>query len=141
MNIRKLAENFTQKIAVLVIVLLAIQFVAWKLEPSDVVSVSNEPFPTEKAEYRVGERIKYYVDYCKKLPVEGTIYRYVGVRLVTTELSNFDEGCRSIEQDSVTIPIDAKEGWTNIKIVSEYYINPIKTVKYTRHTQDFLVVK
>lgn len=114
---------------VAVAVLLLILY--WVYQPSDVLDVKNNPFPTRivKDPSTGNNIVILHVDYCKKIAINGKVrVSYVSQ---TNEVflpiadENGPKTCMTTDLP-ILIPKDLPSGMYKIKFRATYNINPLK---------------
>lgn len=117
----------------------------WYVYPYKLIEFKNSPFPVinENAIVQNGDRLRYKIDYCKYTDESPTVVKYF-IDGVIYEVNTVDgileKGCHQSVMD-VYVPKAIPGGSYSVKVVATFKPNPIRKIKYTSQTQNFIVVK
>jgi len=117
----------------------------WMVFPLRVAEVVS-PVKTEHLEYRVGETVRYDLDFCiykktkvtiSKRFVDGTVHF-----LPSNDLVSDDMGCYNNKNVvGAVVPKGLAVGEYILKVTALHYVNPLKTVAVYWQTEPFQIVK
>jgi hypothetical protein len=115
----------------------------WLLYPYKIAEFKNVPFPimNENSTVTRGERVRYEIEYCKYTNESPSLTKYFidGVIYETPKSpSSVPSGCGKIISDAY-VPKAIPTGVYSIKSIAEYKVNPLRTIKITNYTQQFIV--
>ena len=105
----------------------------------------NLPFPTDKASYVHGERIRLYVDQCRHVE-SPTVSRQQFVDTLTYNLSVIEgpgrpKGCASVWTSGTLVSDNLPPGHYYLQGINEYEVNFLATRYVTWRSQEFEVVR
>lgn len=123
--------------------IMIVVVVYWLIYPYKVADFNNLPFPimNENKTVSRGERLRYFIDYCKytdtmpeltKFIIDGVVYempKTVGIA---------HKGCNNAVSD-VYIPRSIPSGTYHLKTVARYKVNPLRTIEIVNETEAFTV--
>lgn len=118
-------------------------FAFWLIFPLKV-NTTQSPVIVDKQVYRPGDRITYTLSYCKYKNMPGTVYRSLvnSTRTTFTAISgSLPTGCHMIRVSDLVIPDYTDDGLYHIEGYTEYKVNPIRTIKSSWQTEEFMIVK
>ena len=116
----------------------------WLWYPYEVITFASVIVPTSKTAYVAGERVSYFVDYNKKLPLAGNLSRALvdGTRTNYPTISTFlTPGKKQVWVSDLTIPAYSPAGVYHIEVSAEYDVNPLRTISVQFRTVDFAVLE
>ena len=115
----------------------------WLLFPQRTIWLTGS-VTTDKTIYRPGDRLTYYLPYCKTKDIPGTVYRTLvnSVKIsFTTVQSNLPMGCHTVAISELVIPDYVDTGIYHIEGDGERVANPLVKVYTHWKTNDFKIVK
>lgn len=111
--------------------------------PVKVMTVNTpEPIPVENKVVLPGERLEYYLDYCKYTPARATVYRaLVDGQVITLQptLGGLPEGCHKTLISTTVIPQTLNPGEYYLDVYLEYPVNFIRKESVHYRTEYFRV--
>jgi hypothetical protein len=99
---------------------------------------------TEKNEYHIGELVRGYFTYCKPRDMKATItWNLINGYLLQypSKVSNFPSGCHEkmlVDIEKIPMEIVGSDHF-RLEVTAEYKINPLRTITYKFHTNNFTV--
>jgi len=130
--------------ATLVALALLMALVAyWLWFPYEVITFKTYTVPTDKQTYIAGERVSYFVDYDKKLPLRGRLSRALvdGTRTNYPSINTFlTIGKNQTWVSDLAIPAYSPAGVYHIEVSAEYQVNPLRTINVQFQTAEFAVL-
>lgn len=135
--------QFISITAIISAISMIIMVVYWLTYPYKVADFKNNPFPIMNENRIVvrGERLRYFIDYCKytnimpeltKFIIDGVVYempKTVGIAY---------KGCNNVVSD-VYIPRSIPSGTYHLKTVARYKMNPLRTIEIINETERFTI--
>jgi len=120
--------------------LTALYWAFWPYTPQ-----THPPYPahTSKPVYTAGERFSYLVEYCKLTDAHATVNRALvdGIRITFNPiLSDLPLGCSTFNSMTLHIPEFTPPGKYYVDIITEFRVNPIRTVAVKYRTEEFEVI-
>jgi hypothetical protein len=141
------AERIIFNIA-LVITIIAIIIcligIAWYLQPSNVLTIYNEPIPTLKDKVIAGNTVIFKIEYCKHTNDVGKVNWYIvgnnAVTLLPSYTDTTQKSCGTV-LDPIIIPPQLHPGMFYIVWQVTYPINPLKSDYTEFRSRDFNIIK
>ena len=120
-------------------------FLCWMIFPLKVTTVES-PVVTDKQEYKVGETIKYDLDFCiykktkvtiSKRFVDGTVHFMPSYDIVSGDM-----GCHHNDKVvGAVIPLNLEPGEYILEITALHYVNPIRDFSVMWETEPFQIIE
>lgn len=114
----------------------------WLYAPTKVLHIHNAPFPVRPTTQKADALVFLDAEYCKLLPVTGTVRRSLVSSTVRIMLplqkDNSPEGCVN-SQVPVLIPKQIVPDTYTVHIEVTYQVNPLKQMTETIDSQPFVV--
>ena len=150
-EMKKITSKFVDNAWVIRVVLslplvLLILLAVWLYAPVNIIDFSPQPFSVLTKEVKAGSDVIYRYHYCKYANYQlNSVTKYLLDGQVIT-LTSIEErtplklGCGDIMK-STHIPITVLSDTYRLKIVSEFQVNPVRTVTITTYTEPFKIIE
>ncbi|MFZ2992534.1 MAG: hypothetical protein WA061_02350 [Microgenomates group bacterium] len=142
-------EKTLNKILIGILVLIAMSMGAgmylYLFDMNPPLIIHNNPIPTDKSTYHLGEDIYVTFDYCRytDAPVERYISFIDGMtfQLPPVYSAGGEIGCNINKTKIATVPLSLPTGIYHLRGKSEYDVNFLATRYVTWESEEFQVVK
>lgn len=124
------------------IAVVALTFLYWNIQPTDVIKPNNSPYPVRpSATDPLGVEV-VTINYCKLIGVNGTVgIRFVGNKSIVRSPDASERGGKGCQKRDIPIllPPQVADDIFYIEFESVYKINPITKVIEISRSQEFRV--
>jgi hypothetical protein len=113
----------------------------WLVYPYEIIKTNSSP-SFDKNEYRAGDSMIYFNDYCKYVNIPSTVtVRFVDtvVYSMPTFRTNLPLGCRKTQ--GLLVAPNLPTGKYHVEVMYSYNPNPVRTIEYLFESNEFYIVK